>query len=55
LISLLGQEIKTFVNKKQASGSYTETINLEDLDKGIYLMWIEINGNIETKKLAITK
>jgi len=55
LTSLLGQEIKIFMNKKQESGSYIQTINLEDLDEGVYLMWIEINGNIETKKITIIK
>ena len=55
IYNILGQESAVLFNKKQASGSYIQTINLEDLDKGVYLMWIEINGNIETKKIAIIK
>jgi len=53
LNNLLGQEIKVLVNEKQPTGNYKEIVNLENLSKGVYLFRLEIDGNIEIKKVTI--
>jgi hypothetical protein len=56
LFNILGEEVKTLVNNKQESGSYSITVNMERFSTGIYFYRMIADGNvINTKKMLLIK
>ncbi len=55
LFDIMGREIKTLVNEINDSGKYELEFNGKDLSSGIYLIRLEVNNKILTKKLIIQK
>ncbi len=53
LYNTLGQEVQTVVNQSQTTGDYTTTINVDDLGKGIYIIRMEVDGQVQTQKLTV--
>jgi len=51
IYNLLGQKVKTLVNKKQTAGNYQVTFDASGLASGIYYYQIRINNFIQTKKM----
>ena len=55
IYNLLGREIKTLVDKKQAPGTYSVEFNARNLPSGIYVYQLSINGFVKTKKMILLK
>jgi hypothetical protein len=53
--NMLGEEIKTLVNKSQKSGNYEVEFTASNLPSGIYFYRIQTNSFYETKKMVILK
>lgn len=55
IYNVLGQEIKTLVNKTETSGNHQITFNAGDLPSGIYLYRIQTGNFTQTKKMILLK
>ncbi|MBD3288906.1 T9SS type A sorting domain-containing protein [candidate division KSB1 bacterium] len=55
IYNMLGQQVKTLVNERQAAGHYTLEINAHDLQSGIYFYRIETQGFTKTMKMILMK
>jgi Domain of unknown function (DUF4874)/Domain of unknown function (DUF4832)/Secretion system C-terminal sorting domain len=55
IFDLLGKEIKQIVNTKQPKGKYQLNFNTITLPAGVYLVKVMVNGELETKKLIVTR
>ncbi|MBN2011866.1 T9SS type A sorting domain-containing protein [candidate division KSB1 bacterium] len=55
LYNVVGQKVKTLVNKKQAAGQYNVTLNASDLTSGIYFYTIHAGEFTQTKKMVFMK
>jgi hypothetical protein len=55
IYNLLGQEVKTLINKGMKSGQHTQTFIASDLTSGIYFYTINSNGFTDTKKMVLVK
>ncbi len=55
ILNMLGQEVKTLLNKKYDSGSQTEYLDINGLKPGMYLVNMTVNGSSISKKLSITE
>lgn len=53
--NLLGQEVKTLINKNMTAGIYSVNFNAEDIFSGVYIYRLEHNGNALTKKMTLIK
>ena len=53
LVNVLGQEQTMLSGKRMQQGFQKETVDLNDLSKGIYFVKININGIVSQKKLII--
>ncbi len=52
---VLGREVATLVNKKQAPGNYSVQFNAENLPSGIYFYTLSAGGFTVTKKMILLK
>ena len=52
---ILGREVRTLVNRVQASGKYTVSFNTSNLASGVYFYRINAGDFIATKKLMLVK
>lgn len=53
--NMLGQEVATLVNEKQAQGYYTTNFNASRLSSGVYVYRIEAGSYIAVKKMMLLK
>ncbi len=52
---VLGKEVMTLVNARQAAGSYTYTLNASKLASGIYFYRLQAGNFVQTKKMMLVK
>jgi hypothetical protein len=52
---LLGREVATLVNERQAPGTYTVAFNADELPSGVYLYSLQAGGMRETRKMIVLK
>jgi photosystem II stability/assembly factor-like uncharacterized protein len=55
IFNLLGQEIKTLVNRTESAGDHQITFNAGNLSSGIYLYRIQAGDFIQTRKMVLLK
>jgi len=55
IYNILGKEVKTLVNNKQASGNYEVLLDGSHLAAGIYLFKLQAGGFADVKKLIVLK
>jgi hypothetical protein len=60
IFNLLGQKVRTFVNREQTAGSYTITwdgtsANGQSVATGVYLYRFQAGDHVETKKMLLLK
>ena len=55
IYNLLGQEIKTLVNRTESTGNHQITFNAGDLPSGIYLYRMQAGDYIQIKKMVLLK
>ncbi len=53
--NLLGQEVRTLINRNMEAGNYSVDFNAEGLFSGIYIYRLEANGMTLTKKMTYLK
>jgi len=53
--NILGKEVKTLVNKKQAAGNYEVLLDGSQLASGIYLFKLQVGSFVDVKKLIVLK
>jgi Secretion system C-terminal sorting domain len=53
--NILGMEVATLVNRRQAAGSYNVNFNAADLPSGIYLAKLSTSGYSKTIKMSLLK
>jgi phosphatidylserine/phosphatidylglycerophosphate/cardiolipin synthase-like enzyme len=52
---LLGREVATLVNEKQAAGTYQVQFSMNGLASGVYFYRLGASGFVETKKMLLMK
>lgn len=52
---ILGREVKTLVNKYQATGKYEVTLDASELTSGVYICTIKVNNYSKSIKLMLVK
>lgn len=50
-----GQLVKELVNKEMKAGVHSVEFNGADLNSGVYFYKLNVNGNVATKKMVLTK
>lgn len=55
IYNTLGQEVANLVNELMESGIHSVTFNAENLNSGIYIYSLQVNGYISTKKMTLIK
>ena len=55
LYDLLGNKVNSILNTNQQSGSYQLTIDMGDLNSGIYLLKSSLNGTTYTERIVLMK
>lgn len=55
IYNIVGQEVKTLINKEMQKGRYDIDFNASQLSSGIYFYRIQAGGFIDTKKLILMK
>lgn len=55
VFDILGNEIKTLLNKFISSGNYTIDFNAINLPSGIYIYKLKFNNIVETKQMVLLK
>lgn len=55
LFNVMGQEIKTVLNKRMTAGSHSIAIDATDLSAGVYLYQLKAGANTSTRKLTLVK
>ncbi|NWF90547.1 MAG: T9SS type A sorting domain-containing protein [Ignavibacteriaceae bacterium] len=53
--NLLGQEVKTLINRNMEAGSHSVSFNASDLQSGIYIYKLTSAGSTLTKKMMLVK
>ncbi len=51
----LGKEVTTLVNEEQTTGIYEVTFDASNLASGAYFYRLQVDGNVETKKMIFLK
>jgi len=55
IYDVLGREVKTLVNERQAAGNHSVTLNASGLASGVYFYQLQTNGKALAKKLMVIK
>ena len=55
IINMVGQEVKTGINKTYTSGSHAENLDINGLKAGVYFVNMTVNGASISKKLTIVE
>ncbi len=55
VFDILGREVVTLVNEKQAPGNYSVIFNASNLPSGIYIYQLRINGLVQAKKMILLR
>jgi len=55
VFDILGREVRTLVNERQAAGNYSFKFNAGELASGVYFYSMEADNFIETKKFLLLK
>lgn len=55
IFNVMGKEVSSLVNEKQATGTYEVTFDGAGLPSGVYYYKIEMNGFTEVKKMTLVK
>jgi hypothetical protein len=55
LYNILAQEIKTLINESKEAGVHTINFNASDLNSGLYIYKLEVNGLTQTRKMTLVK
>lgn len=55
IINVKGTEIKTLVNGYKNAGEHNIDFNLNDLSSGAYFISLNVNGNLSTEKIIVSK
>ena len=53
--NMVGQQVATLVNAKQATGSYTVRFDAANLSSGVYLYKLDVDGQSQLKKMLLIK
>ncbi len=53
--NILGEKVRTLVNKKQKAGIYEVSFDASDLTSGIYIYTLRSNNLIQTRKMILLK
>lgn len=53
VIDLQGRTVKTIVNENQVNGAYTNKVDLEGLNKGIYFIKVQTDNKVETLRFIV--
>ncbi len=53
--NILGEKVRTLVNKKQLPGKYEVSFNASDLASGIYIYTLRSNNILQTRKMILMK
>ncbi len=53
--NILGEKVRTLVNKKQFSGKYEVSFDASDLTSGIYIYTLRSNNLLQTRKMILMK
>ena len=53
--NILGEKVRTLVNKKQFPGNYEVTFDASDLASGIYIYTLRSNNLLKTRKMILMK
>jgi hypothetical protein len=52
---VLGKEVMTLVNGRQAAGAYNYTLNASNLSSGVYFYRLRAGNFVSTKKMMLVK
>ncbi len=55
VFDITGREVRTLVNEKLSTGSYSYDFNAVELPSGVYFYQLQADGFIETKKMILLK
>ncbi len=55
IYDILGREVATLVNERQAAGTHSVTFNASDLPSGVYFYTVRSKGTSMTKKMVLLK
>jgi hypothetical protein len=55
IYNILGQEIRRLVDEYRDSGNYTINFDASELNSGMYIYKLEVNGFTQTRKMALIK
>ncbi|MBT8391448.1 MAG: T9SS type A sorting domain-containing protein, partial [Ignavibacteria bacterium] len=53
--NLLGEQVEELVNEFKEAGVHTINFNAENLNSGVYIYKIELNGFTDAKKMQLVK
>lgn len=53
ILDLQGRTVKTVVNENQVNGAYTNKIDLDGLNKGVYFIKVQTDNKVETLRFIV--
>jgi len=53
--NILGQKVKTLINKNESAGNYTVNFDASRLSSGVYFYSLKAGNYIQTKKMILMK
>jgi hypothetical protein len=53
ILDLQGRTVKTVVNENQVNGAYTNKIDLDGLNKGVYFVKVQTDNKVETLRFIV--
>jgi hypothetical protein len=55
IYDVLGREVQTLVNERQAAGQYSVPFNADGLASGVYFYRLQAGSFVQTKKMMLIK
>jgi hypothetical protein len=55
IYNLLGQRVRTVLDRRQPGGRYEETLDLSGLASGTYLVRLTTGGTVQTERLTVVR
>jgi hypothetical protein len=52
---LIGQQVSELINEFKEPGVYTVNFKAENLNSGIYVYKLEVNGLVQSRKMILMK